>query len=122
MILNLAVLAVTSAIATEIALKCAWADRFATFADSMARAMKTLRSKRISDHFKEKMLPVYGVRGLRASLTVLVYLALSLSPFAVLLLGARLAGLSVDLFSLLSLVVMAVASIAYAVVRTRVSR
>lgn len=119
MILNFVALAAASILATEIALKCAWAQRFATFRDSMTRAMKTLRSKRISDHHKERMLPVYGVRGLRASLTVLWYLLLVVSPFAVLLLAAWAVGVSVDVLSLSSLAIMAGVSVAYAVVRTR---
>lgn len=119
MILNLAVLTVTSAIATEIALRCAWAERFASFSGNMKRAMKTLRSDRISDHFKEKALPVYGLRGLRASMTVLLYLALTVSPFVLLWLLGGLAGRPVDLFSLPALLVMAGASVLYALLRTR---
>ena len=46
----------------------------------LRRIVKTLRSNRVSDHWKERIMPVYAGRLLRYSLIVLMLLTLAVSP------------------------------------------
>ena len=46
----------------------------------LRRIVKTLRSKRISDHWKERVMPIYAGHLLRDSLIMLILLTLAVSP------------------------------------------
>jgi hypothetical protein len=79
--LLLLVLAATM-ISCEIALRCPWKLELEAFRSNTGKSIKVLRSSHISDHFKERVLPVYSLRNLRACGQILFFLVLVMLPFS----------------------------------------
>lgn len=61
--------------------------------DTMRRVTRTLRSPRISDHWKERVLPVYAGRLLKTSVILFVLVCLAIAPMLIAGLAADAAGL-----------------------------
>ncbi len=89
-----------------------------------ARSVRTLRSARISDHWKERMLPVYALTIARNS--VLFFALLCLAVLPALLLGVLLPGGITAWLALLirplNLLLLCGLSVLYLVIRTRLAR
>lgn len=108
-------------VACEAALRCPWARLFATFRGNAVKSLRVLQSRRISDHFKARVLPAYSVRNLAACGRILGYLLLVLLPFSVPAMADHLAGRR-DLWSGEAALVILAASVIYTGVRLYASR
>lgn len=83
----------------ELLLRMPLATNLKKSASVAVKAGKVLRSKSISDHWKEKVLLIYSREIFRAALTSFAFLLLALTPLTVIAWSADMAGLS--LFNLL---------------------
>lgn len=113
---------VCGVLVSEIAIRIPWFIQVAIIRGNLDKAWRLLRSPIVSDHFKERLVPVYSFRSMGASLRLLGLFGLVGLPLLAAY-GALALGLwSVDVFTLPGLVAMAVASIVYFVARTRFGR
>lgn len=76
------VIYVATAIACEVALHLPFRQTIETMLGTLQRSMRVIVSKRISDHWKETVLPVYSIRLFKASILFLALIAVFLMPFA----------------------------------------
>lgn len=79
---SLVVAALAAIPVVEIALASPLPELFVSLAAHGRKSLSLLASKRISDHWKERMLPVYAWNMLRASLLVLAWLMCLIIVFA----------------------------------------
>ena len=123
MILYLAI-ACGTVLACEIALRLHPERSLSTLSRTAGRATSVLRSSAISDVWKERVLPAYSGRIMRASLVLLVSLLLIIAPLAVLAAlatGSLVRGGEV-LLQPVPLVLMIVVGAVYIIVRRKLAR
>ena len=122
MILLLVAVAIATLVACEVALRLPLGRILTTLSGSAKQAMKVLSSKKISDTWKEKMLPVYAGRIMKASLSLfvcLIAIALPVVVIASLVTGSVATG-SALLMQPLYLVEMIAIGVVYIWVRAKV--
>jgi hypothetical protein len=111
-------------VASEIFVRLPIMDQVSVIVASARRSAATLRSKRISDHWKEVVLRAYSLR--MAGRAVLFFLLLCLVALPVALVGVVAPGGMTHWFELLmrpfALAILCICSILYILVRTRVAR
>lgn len=124
MIPELALLVAGAAIASEILLRLPLKQQVSVVVGTARRSAATLRSKRVSDHWKEVVLPVYSVR--MAGRSLLFFLLLCLVVLPVMLIGLLAPGGMANWLELLmrpfAILVLCICSILYIVVRTGLAR
>lgn len=122
--MNLVLLAVAAVIVSEAMLRLPLLATLGTLADVSRKSARLLASKRISDHWKERVLPAYSLRMARSSLSFFALLLLSLLP--VIIVGLVHSGGEREwlayLMRPLSMLILCAVSISYLVVRLRLSR
>ena len=111
-------------ITCEIALRLPLNEAFAQFRKTSLQAFRVVRSMRISDHWKERVFPLYAANSLRLSLTLMIYLAVIALPA---ILTASLASGSVKegaaaLMRPVTLIEMTLVGVAYIAVRLKLRR
>lgn len=79
---SLVVSALAAILVVEIALASPLIKLLGALAAHGRKSLLLISSKRISDHWKERMLPVYALRMLRASLLALLWLMSLIVVFA----------------------------------------
>ena len=122
--LDIAIIAPATLLAVEVFLRCRLLDHVGRLKDMALRSLRVVTANRVSDHWKERVLPVYALAILRCSFILLFSLGAILAVF---LLMYCLAGALVEEdFSLLEALsrtapqVFAVAiGLTYGVLRTR---
>ena len=124
MIMELALLVVSAILASEIFLRLPLMSQVNVVADTARRAAATVRSSRISDHWKEAVLQAYSARMAGRSFYFLLLLCLVLLPVA--LVGVVAPGGMARWFEYLmqpvAIAIMCISSIFYIFVRTRIAR
>lgn len=120
----LAAIAVATVAACEIALRLPLLAALKRLTGTAARALAVVRSPRISDIWKERILPAYAGRILRASLTLLGCLIAIVAPVVILagLASGSLAAGSAALMRPGPLAVMLVVGAGYLRLRPRRQR
>ena len=108
----------------ELAFRLPVLESISSFRRNIAQSWAVLRSSRISDTWKERVLPAYAGRMLALSFMFLGYLMLILAPLAI---GGLLAFDSPRAFlaalaDYRTVLAMMAAAIAFAVARTRLVR
>ena len=108
----------------ELAYRLPISESVSSFWRNISRSWAVLRSSRISDTWKERVLPAYARRMIVHSLAFLGYLMLILAPIAI---GGLLAfespqALLVTLADYRAALAMMAAAVAFAVARTRLVR
>jgi hypothetical protein len=88
------------------------------------KSMHVLASKKISDHWKERILPAYSLRMARNSVGFFAFLCLALAPVALVGLAfpGGLAAWTETLLKPLVILVLCAVSIAYIWLRVKLSR
>lgn len=124
MIVELALLAAGAVAASELFLRLPLIRQIQDVLGTAKRSAATLRSKRISDHWKEVVLPAYSVR--IAGRSILFFLLLCLAVLPVALIGLFAPG-GFDhwlefLLRPLAIAILCICSIFYIFVRTRLTR
>jgi hypothetical protein len=123
-IVELALLVASAVVASEILLRLPLMRQINAVVGTAQRSAATLRSKRVSDHWKETVLPVYSLRMARHSLLFLLLLCLVALPVG--LIGVMAPGGLTPWLDLLmqpfAIAVLCVSSIVYIFVRTRLAR
>ncbi len=77
MVLNIILMSILCVIAVEIIIRSRILHQVTTITSTAKRAVSVMASKRISDHWKEKVLPKYSLKIMRASVTMLgIFLAI----------------------------------------------
>ena len=116
--------AIATVLVVECFLRTPFLRRVGDFGSINQSIFRVLRSSSISDHWKEKILPVYAGRLFRLSLTVFGLLLVCLAPAMVLGYAAGLVGIDVlGLFSSWSgLIASSAFAAVYVLVRQRVVR
>ena len=122
--LNYALLIVATLISVEIFFRLPVISTARLTADCAARSSRVMQSKHISDHWKERALPMYSQRMMAATLKLAAYIFIVLSPFLViwvltLPLNASFATL---LTSLVGIGVSMVVAFVYAMLRRQLVR
>ena len=126
MVPYLALLAM-SIVAVEAAFVLPWQGIFESLPKLMEKLGKTVSSKHISDHWKEKILPKYALTLARLSLSlgfyIIVWFALSLAVYLLVfwMLGDISGALDL-LYQPLYLVILIVMSLVYLFLRRRVKK
>jgi hypothetical protein len=105
----------------ELLMRLPILPRLAEFRATVFGALSVVRSVRISDHWKEKVLPRYALRLFRLTMVLAVYFGMAFVPFMALYLlsvatGVRFLEFAVSLAGILFVTVV---SCAYAMVRFR---
>lgn len=122
--MNWVLLILAAAVACELFLKLPLMATIRRATGTAAKAQKLLGSKRISDHWKERMLPVYAGKIAGSSLKFFAYLCVVLA--AVVLFGLMATGGMAGWIGFLArpLVILALCllSIPYMVVRSRMAK
>ncbi len=99
-------------------------DQVSVIVGTARRSAATLRSRRISDHWKETVLPAYSLR--MAGRSVFFFLLLCLVALPVALVGVVAPGGMAHWLELLmrpfAIAVLCICSVLYILVRTRLSR
>lgn len=116
------VLAVGTVLACEIALRLHPERSLITLSRMAGRSLAVLRSSAISDGWKEKVLPAYAGRIMKASLSLFGCLVLIIAPLlaiAVLATGSLTGGGAV-LMRPLVLVLMIAVGVGYVLIRRKV--
>ena len=90
--MDLALLVASAILATEIFLRLPLMDQVNIALRIARRSAATVRSKRISDHWKEKVLPAYSLRMAGRSIYFFLLMCLVLLPVALVGLFADRAG------------------------------
>ena len=124
MIAELALLVASAVVASEILLRLPLMDQVSVIVGTARRSAATLRSRRISDHWKETVLPAYSLR--MAGRSVFFFLLLCLVALPVALVGVVAPGGMAHWLELLmrpfAIAVLCICSVLYILVRTRLSR
>ena len=122
--MDLALLAAGAILASEILLRLPLMDQVSVIVRTARRSAATVRSRRISDHWKEAILPAYSLRMAGRALFFFLLLCLVALPVALIGLVAPrgMANWLQLLMQPFSLAVLCVSSILYIVVRTRFAR
>jgi hypothetical protein len=117
-------LALAAILASEAMVRLPLLSQARSVIDVSGRSMRVLKSPRISDHWKEKVLPAYSARMFRGSVGFFLSLCVALVP--VVLIGlVSPGGLEVWMHTLLSplaIAILCIVSIAYIWVRVKVIR
>jgi hypothetical protein len=123
-IAELALLVASAVVASEILVRLPLMDQVSVILRTARRSAATVRSRRISDHWKETVLPAYSLR--MAGRAVTFFLLLCLVALPVALVGVAAPGGMAHWFELLmrpfAIAVLCICSILYILVRTRVAR
>jgi hypothetical protein len=77
-------LALAAVLASEAMLRLPLIAQAKSVADVSRRSMHVLRARRISDHWKERVLPAYSLRMAKGSIGFFISLCLALLPVALL--------------------------------------
>lgn len=111
-------------LASEAFLHLPVMDRINGVAASSRKAMRVVRSPRISDHWKERVLPRYALNIGAGSVTFFVLLCLALLPVlaAGLLYPPGLAAWGEELMRPLVILILCVVSLGYIWIRLRMRR
>ncbi len=115
-------IAIGTLVACEVALRLPLGRILATLTGSSRRAAEVVGSKRISDTWKERMLPVYARRIMTSSLGLfgcLLLIALPVVAVAAAVTGSLVAG-SATLMQPVPLLMMIALGVAYVWMRTKV--
>jgi len=122
--MELALLVVSAILASEIFLRLPLMNQVSVVADTARRAAATVRSSRISDHWKEAVLQAYSARMAGRSFYFLLLLCLVLLPVALVGVVAPggMAGWFEYLMQPVAIAIMCMSSIFYIFVRTRIAR
>jgi hypothetical protein len=123
-IVELALLVAGAIVASELFLRLPLMRQVASVVDLAQRSAATLRSKGISDHWKEVALPAYSLRIAARSIFFFVLLCCVVLPVALIGVVAPggLAHWLEQLTRPFALVVLCFCSILYILVRTRLAR
>lgn len=117
-------LAIGAVVASELLLRLPMVPEFSRVQSASRKATRLLRSSAISDHWKEKILPVYALRIGRGSLLLFGMLCVVISP--VILLGVfadgGIASFVEGLMTPVAIVAMIIVSIVYIFLRRKVAR
>jgi hypothetical protein len=123
-IAELALLVAGAIVASEFLLRLPLMDQVSVIVGTARRSAATMRSKRISDHWKEAVLPAYSLR--MAGRSVFFFLLLCLVALPVALIGVMAPGGLDHWLELLmrpfAIAVLCICSILYILVRTRLAR
>lgn len=108
----------------EILTRVPFLTALATYRQLVGKVMATIRSRRISDHWKERVLPRYAAGMLRATMGIAACLAAAFAPIAVLwfvagALNVPFAGLALSWAGIVGMTVIAMAWVA---LRKRLAR
>ncbi len=116
--------ALAGVLASEAMLHLPLLHMFRGILDVSRKSMRTLRSKRISDHWKERVLPAYSLRMAKNSVGFFVMLCAALLPVAVVGLAfpGGLAAWSVFLMRPVVILVLCAVSLGYLWVRVKLIR
>lgn len=89
----------------------------------LSKVSAVLGSSRISDHWKERVLPAYALRLFGQTMVLALYLAVAFAPFALLIAIATAMDVPFAEFTLsaVGILYMTVLSLAYAKLRSRVA-
>jgi hypothetical protein len=121
---DVALLVASAMLASEILLRLPLMDQARKVIDTARRSAATVRSRRISDHWKETVLPAYSLRMGGRSIYFFVLLCMVALPVA--LAGVVARGGLAHWFELLmqpfALAILCICSILYILVRTRLAR
>jgi hypothetical protein len=122
--MDVALLVVSAILASEIFMRLPVMDQVAVIVGTARRSAATVRSRRISDHWKEIVLPAYSVRMAGRSLYCSLLLCVVALPVG--LVGVAAPGGMAHWFELLmrpfAIAIMCACSILYILVRTRTAR
>jgi hypothetical protein len=122
-IAELALLVAGAVLASEILVRLPLMQQLSVVVGTARRSAATVRSKRISDHWKQAVLPAYSLRIAARSLSFFLLLCLVLSPLA--LVGLLAPGGLANWLDLLirpfAIAVLCICSILYILVRTRMA-
>ena len=122
--MDVALLVAGAILASEILLRLPLMDQVSVVVGTARRSAATVRSRRISDHWKETVLPAYSLRMAGRSIFFFVLLCLVALPVA--LVGVVAPGGMAHWFDLLmqpfALTILCICSILYILVRTRIAR
>jgi hypothetical protein len=122
--MDVALLVVSAILASEIFMRLPLMHQVTVIVGTARRSAATVRSRRISDHWKEAILPAYSVRMAGRSFYFLLLLCLAVLPVA--LAGLAAPGGMAHWFELLmrpfAIAIMCACSILYILVRTRAAR
>ncbi|MEO8454170.1 MAG: hypothetical protein ABI454_03335 [Sphingomicrobium sp.] len=122
--MDVALLVVSAILASEIFMRLPVMDQVTVIVGTARRSAATVRSRRISDHWKETVLPAYSVR--MAGRSLYCFLLLCLVALPVGLVGVAAPGGMAHWFELLmrpfAIAIMCACSILYILVRTRTAR
>lgn len=116
--------ALAAVLASEAMLRLPLLSQARSVIDVSSRSMRVLRSKRVSDHWKERILPAYSKRMAIGSIGFFLSLCLALLPVAMLGVVAP-GGFDVWLHHLLrpsAIAVLCAVSLAYIWLRLKFSR
>ena len=120
MIVHLAFLFAGAIVASELFLRLPLLRQVNIIMTTAQRSVATLRSNRVSDHWKEVVLPAYALRIAGRSILFFFLLCIAVAPVALIGLLAP-GGMDVWLESLMrpfAVAVLCIGSISYIVVRT----
>ena len=122
--MNGALLVVSAMLASEIFLRLPLMDQFSIIIDAARRSAATVRSRRISDHWKEMILPAYSARMAGHSCYFFLLLCLVALPVAIVSVAAPggVAHWFEYLMQPFALVTMFASSALYILVRTMTVR
>jgi hypothetical protein len=122
--MDVALLVVSAILASEIFMRLPLMDQVTVIVGTARRSAATVRSRRISDHWKEIVLPAYSVRMAGRSLYCSLLLCVVALPVG--LVGVAAPGGMAHWFELLmrpfAIAIMCACSILYILVRTRTAR
>ncbi len=81
-------LSIAAIAASELLLRLPLMQQFHGLGRASRKSMSTIASKRISDHWKERVLPTYSVQMARCSILFFVLLCVAIAPVALIGLAA----------------------------------
>lgn len=98
-------------------------DRATVPAELAQRSFRIIRAERISDHWKERVLPAYSLRMMLATLQLSGFLIIAFSPFLVALIIAKLVDLPLlaELASWRGILFSSAIAIVYLYIRKRLA-
>ena len=103
----------------EIAARIPFARRLHAIRGNLDKAQRLMRSAAISDHFKERLVPVYSFRAMGASLSLMGLLVLAALPVVAAYAAAAAGMWAVEILAWPALAAMAVTSVTWLAVRVR---
>ena len=124
LIVDVALLVVSAILASEMFMRLPLMHEVSAILGTARRSAATVRSRRISDHWKEAVLPAYSARMAGHSLYFFVLLCLAVLPVALAGFAARggMAHWLEYLMQPLAIAIMCASSLLYVLVRTRAVR